>query len=56
MRYYTTKRERNKRERERREETQQKPPRGEKFERARGEKKKTTAAQILTFDVKIGQI
>ena len=38
MRYYTTKRERNKRERERREETQQKPPRGEKFEHARGEK------------------
>lgn len=56
MRYYTTKRERNKRERERREEARSRNPRAERSLNAREEKKKTTAAQILTFDVKIGQI
>jgi len=53
---YDKARKKQKREREARRETQQKPPRAERSLNAREEKKKTTAAQILTFDVKIGQI
>ena len=53
---YDKARKKQKREREARRGTQQKPQRAERSLNAREEKKKTTAAQILTFDVKIGQI